>query len=192
MKYICCMCDEPTDNEEEMCDKCKIEYGYVERKKCMFCGKEIEPDMTVCANCEKAYKIMLSQQHRQNETIAEKAETKQGEMFCINCGKKIEQSVLFCPHCGYSYKKELPKEKVIKAEPAIRALCYIVNIILLVFGSGVIGGLIAPVVWGIGFSIYCYTADETKYDVSYYETLRNENFAFAIATAIVTLMAFIK
>lgn len=190
MKYTCCMCGEPTDNEEEMCDKCKIEYGYVERKKCIFCGKEIEQDKTVCTGCEKAYETMLFQQKQEKKRKKEEAEQKNplNMMYCTDCGKKISRSAMFCPNCGRPFKENQKKEeKVVLENSALRAVCYVTDII----SFCICGGVLVPLFWGIGFAIYCSGVDQSKYDIDFYKELRNQNFIMAVVIVIFYMIALV-
>lgn len=172
MKYTCCMCGKDTDNEEEMCDQCKTEYGYVEREK--ISNKPVKD------NLDLEPKIISK---TENEIKNQKPVQNANLMYCPDCGNQISKAALQCPHCGHPFKKE--EEKIIKKNPAVKAICYIT----VVLGFCFVGGALIPLFWGIGFAIYCLGIDKSKYDISYYRSLRTETLICAIIMFVVNILS---
>lgn len=108
-------------------------------------------------------------------------------MFCPDCGNQISRQAMQCPHCGHPFKSNMPDDLIYLENRAIRIIC----IITLVISFFIPGGIIVPIIWGSGFAIYLSGVDQAIYDASYYKTMRNECFTFALVMLVIYLIGFL-
>lgn len=69
-------------------------------KSCSHCGKELEPDMTVCPFCGTEIKDAMTPITINTEDMEGMGKKEASEMPCPHCGKLIPQVAIACPYCG--------------------------------------------------------------------------------------------
>lgn len=101
---------------------------------------------------------------------------------CPDCDKKISINAIQCPNCG----RPMIENRVIieKKSHLLRFFNYLTVFLLFPFGA------IVPILWGIGYTVYCMCANEEKYDITYYKRLRVENFVLAIVVFVLHYLFF--
>lgn len=99
---------------------------------------------------------------------------------CPECGKEISSEADVCPNCGISTRKKK------KENGGIRAVCYITDVASFLFAIAGYGNWFTwiPLIWAIGFTIYCSSKNEEKEDISFYKKLKRENFIVFIVVFI--------
>lgn len=69
-------------------------------KNCSHCGKELEPDMTVCPFCGTEIKDVITDITINPEGKEGMEQKKVSEIPCPHCGRLIPQVAIACPYCG--------------------------------------------------------------------------------------------
>jgi predicted amidophosphoribosyltransferase len=79
----------------------KFEGGYMELKKCPYCGKTVLEIAKVCKYCKR-----LLEQLVERKVVPKKEDVK--PTVCRNCGAVVDVSLSICNECGTTIEKEQP------------------------------------------------------------------------------------